>query len=657
MSATPTRPLRPATRPLAAALLVLVALLVGTLSPAPSASASPTAAAASPAVKQSSKHRPKRLPRPAKVKVGRVALGATPEGDPALLVAIRYPIQALGRELSAEVRVAVPGRDLHSVITDRLSAGALRKGDRRRSFSFVHEFSLHPRVAAAVLLAQSEGRPVKVRVTADGTIDVDGDGRADLSSRDTGARVLPLTPLVPAYGKGARRAAAARAEEPFCASIPRLDLHPGQKVEYPLPACDRPVDWKVREQPSAGSARVAGSSLLITAGKRLAPMEIPLQIGPPVQVVVAAPKQLSVRAMGDSVTAGFGYYGDGSLMSILDLYECKPAGQYLNDACSSNSTSTHGTEKPEPVPYSPDYGLANNVSWAAQWSNAHGVTNYENLAVSGSEPVNWAPGGSLYATTRQIEAEDPTYILMTLGANPILSETLFGADPMGCALYSDVFGNYQECVEAAFAKVDLRRELGRVYTDLLAKTGSTIYLMQYHLSVPSSALLYTSTQIAEIDALMNRTIAEVAAEVVSPRLRVVTPPHFNVGVDLEPVYPADYECGDLFADHVDGPSVQSTATRAELRVLHPDEFCSGESSEGPLGDQRRHRHPPQRRRLFPHGLAGPGAGIGRDAPDPYSAAAPISSATAPRRYSKIRSTSRSTISTRASSPSGPSGSA
>ena len=190
--------------------------------------------------------------------------------------------------------------------------------------------------------------------------------------------------------------------------------------------------------------------------------------------------------MGDSVTAGFGYYSDGSLMPFLSLYECKPVGEVLDDACSSNSTATKNGLKE--VPYAPDYGLANNVSWAAQWANQYGVTNYKNFAVSGSEPVNWAPGGSLYPTTQKIEAEDPDYILMTIGANPILANTLFGLGSMRCALESDIFGGYQKCVEEAFESVHLRAELKSLYTDLVKKTSATIYLMQYHLSIPSSAL-------------------------------------------------------------------------------------------------------------------------------------------------------------------------
>jgi hypothetical protein len=172
---------------------------------------------------------------------------------------------------------------------------------------------------------------------------------------------------------------------------------------------------------------------------------------------------------------------------------------------------------------------------------------------------------------------------MTIGANPILANTLFGLEPMECALESDIFGGYAECVEEAFEGVHLRAELKRLYTNLVEKTHATIYVMQYHLSIPSSALLYSVTQIAEMAKLMNETIAAVAGEVdaatSSRRLQVVTPPHFNVGVSLEPVYPSSYTCS-YFEYGVDGPSVQSTPTQAELKVGHYLSFCGGPKGGG-----------------------------------------------------------------------------
>ena len=417
-------------------------------------------------------------------------------------------------------------------------------------------------------------------------------GSPSWTSQATAIRTLraprPVPPRAAGAGATAGRASAASGQ-PFCGDIPTQVAAPKSETTIPLPSCTAPINWRVIDS-SGPTAKISGGALHVKTGSALGAQRIKLNGATAVLRVTAnaaeeapsaGPAQPVVRAMGDSVTAGFGYYSDGSLMPFLSLYECKPVGEVLDDACSSNSTATKNGLKE--VPYAPDYGLSNNVSWAAQWANEYGVTNYKNYAVSGSEPVNWAPGGSLYPTTQKIESEDPDYILMTIGANPILANTLFGLGPMECALESDLFGGYAECVEEAFESVHLRTELKRLYTDLVEKTHATIYLMQYHLSIPSSALLYSVTQIAEMAKLMNEAIAEVAKEVdaatSSQRLQVVTPPHFNVGVSLEPVYPSSYTCS-YFEYGVDGPSVQSTPTQDELEASHYLSFCGGPKGGG-----------------------------------------------------------------------------
>jgi lysophospholipase L1-like esterase len=265
-------------------------------------------------------------------------------------------------------------------------------------------------------------------------------------------------------------------------------------------------------------------------------------------------------------------------MTIGHLLECRPGEEEFDDACSSNSLNT--TSKGTEVTYAPDYGLADNISWAAQWANQHDVTDYENLAISGSDPADWAPQGEFHEATEQIESEHPDYVLMTMGANPLLSEMLFGLGNMGCAIHSQIFGGYSECIERAFAEAHLREHLAALYADLVRHTGATVYLMQYHLSVPSIAIAYSATQIAEMVQLLNREIASVAAEVNPERLQVVAPPHFNVGIDLSPVHPSSYSCSS-FGYQVDGPSVQSTPTQDELDVLHPLSFCEGPAGGGP----------------------------------------------------------------------------
>ena len=513
--------------------------------------------------------RPEPVKPPLEVKIGGSAVVASPNGISTLLVRIQYPIQLAGRLVETRIWLYGPNGEKTRplVLHERLSSGRARRPDRRRGFAFVHRVGLNEKLAR---LVRAEPR---VRILARGRLDIDEDGRAELRSSDSALRQ-------PTSDPGAK---------PFCSSTPHLRVRPGKRISVPLPVCDRPMEWNVVRDRARGFSRIRrgrliyrapqrfrGRDAILLAGKRLrrgaGTSAVSGFVPGPVQETVGAAPGVVVRALGDSVTAGFGYFSSGEEMAFDQLLECRPAAKEFDDACSSNSlnTSSKGTK----VEYAPDYGLANNVSWAAQWASSHGVTNYKNFAVSGSEPKNWAPGGELHKTTAQIAGEDPDYVLMTMGANPLLSEMLFGIDNMGCAVDSDIFGGYQRCVEESFAEVGLQEHLKALYSDLVQNTDATIFLMQYHLSVPSTALAYSATQIAAMGQLLNREIATIAAEVNPQRLRVVRPPHFDVGIDVSPVYPSNYSCS-LLDFEVDGPSVQSTPTQVELDLLHPLSFCPG----------------------------------------------------------------------------------
>lgn len=494
---------------------------------------------------------------PAEVSVRNAALVETRSGQPFLLVSVRYPIEYSGRIV--ETRIAVENsnhKKLRSwVLHERLSSGRVRRPDRRRHFTFVHRVGLQEELARQV----REHR--LVRVFAGGLLDFDEDGRADMRGSD---RTLLFSTL------GVRK-------KPVCSSVPHLRVKRGARVSLPLPVCDRQVDWRAVDKSSRGSVRVRGDRLVYKAPSRFRGSDqiqlVARGLRQYTRVTVGAPGGLVVRALGDSVTAGFGYFSSGKPMPFEDLLDCRPAAKKFNDACSSNSLNEESAEGP--VRYAPDYGLANKVSWAAQWASEYGVTNYKNFAISGSEPKNWAPEGEFHFLTEKIASEDPDYILLTLGANPLLSNVLFGLHNMECAVESEL-PEFETCVRTEFAKVELRKNLRSVYADLLANTQATIFLMQYHLSIPWSALAYSSTEIALMGKLLNLEIASVAAEVGSSRLQVVTPPHFNVGIDISPVYPSRYTCR-LYP--VDGPSVQSNGTQDELES-HVLSFCSGPAGGG-----------------------------------------------------------------------------
>jgi lysophospholipase L1-like esterase len=508
---------------------------------------------------------------PAAVEVGGVRLATPVQGRGALLVPVRYPIQLVGQRV--ELRVSLVGQRGGTVHTWTVRAlangGAPRAPETRRRFTFVHGIRLSRR------LTRSIRRGFTVQVDANEALDINRDGVAELDSSDRVRQLLP---------RGYPRR--------LCAGIPQLRARPGRPVTAKLPLCGSEVRWQIARRPRHGSAEIREGRLIYRSAKQFrgtAAIELRARapghatsiggrpLTAPVQIKVGRGEGATVRALGDSVTAGFGYYDDGSLMSIDSLLSCRPGETTYDDACSSNSIdrSNEGTA----VEYAPDYGLSNNVSWAAQWANEHAITDYANFAVSGSEPSDWTPGGQFHDTTKRIEAEDPDYILMTMGANPLLSEMLFGVDNMGCAIWSDLFGRYRECIEEAFASVHLRANLKSLYAELVDNTGATIYLMQYHLSVPSSALAYGATQIAMMGQLLNEQIASVAAEVSTTRLHVIAPPHFNVGIDISPVYPSGYSCSSL-GYQVDGQSVQSEPTQDELLIDHPLSFCPG-PAEGP----------------------------------------------------------------------------
>jgi lysophospholipase L1-like esterase len=492
------------------------------------------------------------------VKIGHVSLARTADGYPSILVPVTYPIQMVGHweQLDVTLRDRNGAQLLRRRINVRVSGGKLRRPERRRRFTFVHRVDLRERPP----LRLEQG--MQVTVKAKGRLDANEDAALELAADDHAVEPLPL-----------------RSKHRSCSSAAVRHTGSGRPTTVPLPACTAAPSWRITQQPEHGSAQVKDGDVVYRSARGFQGADaVTLTGGREVRFTVGTPDAPSVRALGDSVTAGFGYYSNGTPMTIGHLLECRPAEKVFNDACSSNSLNT--SSKNAEVVYAPDYGLSNDISWAAQWANEHGITNFENVAVSGSEPSDWAPGGEFHKTTARIEAEDPDYVLMTIGANPLLDQMLFGLDNMGCAIYSDIFGGYSECIQRAFAGAHLRESLEALYTDLVQHTDATIYLMQYHLSVPSIALAYSATQIAEMVQLMNNEIAAVAAEVNPQRLQVVTPPHFDVGIDISPVYPSTFSCSRL-GYTVDGPSVQSTPTQKELEILHPLSFCEGPASGGP----------------------------------------------------------------------------
>jgi len=504
----------------------------------------------------------------ASAKAPPMSLSAPVNGKSSLLLNSSIPLDHAGFEWKITVRVKTPsGKVIRTTGRSLPHAGSIRRGDRRRSFRFVHEVPLSRAATRVLLKSKAADRKVSVSYSHDGPTGLEG-------GEESNGGYIPFRKV--------RRAGAG-----FCASAPmlRLTASEGKRVRRTLPGCGSRLKWKVGKGPDQGEVMIRGRKFSFTQeenqsgddefeligrskGRVMARQKVQLRVSP------APAESISVRAMGDSVTAGFGYYGaTGKPMTFSQLFSCQPAAVSFNDACSSNSSNRNSSVGKTPV-YLPDFGLSRNISWAAQWANTYGITDYRNYAVTGSTPSDWLPGGQFDATRQAIQQQNPDYIVMTMGANPILHDVLFGLDPMGCALEADLFGDYRACVLEAFEKVDLDGTLNQLYTELINNTESRIVLMQYHLSIPAAAPLYTSQQIEMMQILMNEIIEDEANKVSPERINVVAPPRFNVGIDMTPLYPAKYSCSWLDFK-VDGPSVQATPSQDFLEGLHPLSFCPG----------------------------------------------------------------------------------
>jgi lysophospholipase L1-like esterase len=301
-----------------------------------------------------------------------------------------------------------------------------------------------------------------------------------------------------------------------------------------------------------------------------------------------------LRALGDSVTAGFGFFENGEPMSALDLPECKP-GDVVTNRCSSNSDAGPGyTGPPE---WSADFGLANDVSWAAQFANGlqgggqvTAPDMFQNLAVTGSAPGDWLPGGILADQLAAIVAENPELIAFTMGANPLLTDILLTGSGEGCS-FTDTVAALVACIQPFFDQVQLTARLQQFYTALLAAPDSQVLTFQYHLAVPSATLFdtwqleamtdYFNSQIATAVANTRNALPQQAERLILVRAQTdpASPspqqvPRFDIGLPPDgQSWRPPYNCGRN--DLVDGPSNQSLPTQDEFQLEHPLAYCEG----------------------------------------------------------------------------------
>ena len=428
--------------------------------------------------------------------------------------------------------------------------------------------------AAAARVRQAAGaaeRPLRVRVVAQSRLLEDGRRRP---REVTGSRRVMRLPHARAWGT-----AAAAPARPRCES-PRTAATAGRRTLIAVRCTGGSPRIALVGGPRRGSVRLVSTA----SGRALLSYRAPQATGSDMIVLRAANaagavtvrqriavRPFTMRALGDSVTAGFGYIGDGTAnavpMAFTQLPSCIPPTR-LNDRCSSNSANGPGSGGP--ASWSADFGLSNDVAWPAQFANAHGIgaSAFENRAVSGSTPADWGAGGALNDTLAGIVADDPDLTVFTLGANPLLDTFLAGSG-IGCAITLSEAA-FRACVQRYVDDQQVTERVGAVIDQLLVAPGNRVVVSQYHLVIPS-ATIFGVTSLRIMSQELNAAVA--AAVQASPeageRVFLMAPPLFPVGLG-----PGDAICptgGQSTA--VDGQSRQSEPTQDELTVLDPLSFC------------------------------------------------------------------------------------
>jgi len=298
-----------------------------------------------------------------------------------------------------------------------------------------------------------------------------------------------------------------------------------------------------------------------------------------------------IVAIGDSFTAGFGYFDNGDAMTSEQFADCVDIGSgpiVRNNPCSSNSTlrTTQGA-----LTYSADYGFANQVSWAAQVASALGFDaqkaagGYANLAVSGSTAREWAEGSIVGPGGRPLLdlaiERAPDVILMTLGGNPTLSRVLID-DADRCAEFDTVpvRPELYECFAQMVSEDGTRPALTTVYQRLLNETKARIIISLYPNVMPLitgySPEAITTAARALNDTVTAAVVAATDGRTDATRISTVQPT-FAMGV-LPGSYTSESDCvGAAKTRGVDGPSNQSADTQESLFPSRFEEsgYCTG----------------------------------------------------------------------------------
>ncbi len=265
-----------------------------------------------------------------------------------------------------------------------------------------------------------------------------------------------------------------------------------------------------------------------------------------------------LRAIGDSVTAGFGYCGlvdpdctngPGQPYSLNERSVC--TGGHYDDRCSSNKGDT--------TAQLPGTDGVPAISWAAQFAVREDIPDYINYAVTGSTPSQWddnTPSGfyNFDELLDDVLNAHPDLTLMTLGANPVLHEFYSNPRDIACVTLLTT-QKVKSCARRELEKAGTMMHLEHVYEKLLSDPTNHVIVMGYH--TPHPAIVqkvlgkliefylprYNAVQaiLAEINATVHQAVANVASKSDDNAQRL----HF---VSLEPWPAEEHQCLDTMHD-------------------------------------------------------------------------------------------------------------
>ena len=501
------------------------------------------------------------------------------DGPATLLVSVRHPglaQAAVGRFHRANatrlgvVRITVPNGPNGATFTagDReplLLGPAGAGGPPQRA---LHRIDLPDDDADRLRALVAAG--AQARVTASGRLALDGRGRPlEAVTGQRGLRLPPVSEWVPGSPDGpVVRCERARST---ASSLRATTIAVRCAGDSPSLTLVRGPQQGTARVVSSGGSRllvsyraprgfVGQDALVVRASNAAGAMSVR-------HPVVVRPFRL--RAIGDSVTAGFGFLGSGIEWSVLDLVSCIPPTP-LNDRCSSNSPNGPGVDGP--VGWSPDFGLANNVAWPAQFANARGIPSgptFQNWAVSGSTPADWDRGGALNSILAGIVQGQPDLTVMTLGANPLLDLFLAGRG-IGCAV-TLTDAELRACVRGFIRRQRLVPRVRSVVNQLLVAPSNRVVVSQYHQAIPTATLFSVSSlriMFGELNAAVARAVRGMPQ--FGSRVYLMSPPLFPVGLG-----PGIVLCPSG-SGLVDGQSRQSRVSQDALTVTHPFTFCGSD---------------------------------------------------------------------------------